>query len=94
MIEDISLGLLFRIASAIIVLWGASVAMRRLGTIWPFLPLFVYFIGLAATAAAEFYEIFITDLQTVFDAIFLIFYIWIFIVMIMLARKNHTDTNI
>lgn len=94
MIEGITLQLVIRIVAAIIVLWFTSVHIREHKIIWPYVPLFIYFVALTATAAAEFYEIFSTDLQTIFDALFLVFYIWLLLVIIALLRKNQHDTNI
>lgn len=93
MIENITVQLAIRIVAAIIVLWFASIAIRREGVVWPFAPLFVYFVALDSTAAAEFYEIFSTDLQTIFDTMFLIFYIWLLAVVIAIVRRSENNPN-
>lgn len=94
MIEGITLQLVIRIVAAVIVLWFASVHIREHKVMWPYVPLFIYFTALASTASAEFYGIFITDLQTIFDALFLVFYIWLLLVIVALLRKNQHNTNI
>ena len=57
MIEGITLQLILRISAAILMLWFTSLAIRRSRMIWPFGPLFIYFLALCATASAEFYDI-------------------------------------
>lgn len=79
---------MIRIASSIILLWGVSLAIRRHRLFWPFFPLIIYFIGISGTASAEFYKIFIHQLQIIFDSIFLIFYIWTLVVILLLIKKK------
>lgn len=88
MIEGITISLIIRVATSIILLWGTSLAIRRSGLFWPFLPLIVYFIGLSGSASAEFYEIFNNQLQVIFDTIFLVFYIWMLVVVLQLIKKR------
>lgn len=88
MIEGITLQLVIRIVTAIIVLWFASVHIRNHKIIWPYAPIFIYFVALAATAASEFYEIFNSQLQIIFDAVFLVFYIWTLVVILRLIKKR------
>lgn len=88
MIEGITILLILRVATSIILLWGTSLAIRRSGLFWPFFPLIIYFIGISGTASAEFYEVFNNQLQAVFDSIFLIFYIWTLVVILLLIKKR------
>ncbi len=88
MIEGITLQLILRISAAILMLWFMSLAIRRSRMIWPFLPLFIYFIALCAAASAEFYEVFNTDLQALSDAVFLIFYVWMLAVLIRIIKRT------
>ncbi|KKU86790.1 MAG: hypothetical protein UY16_C0048G0005 [Candidatus Gottesmanbacteria bacterium GW2011_GWA2_47_9] len=88
MIEGITLQLILRISAAILMLWFVSLSIRRTRIMWPFLPLFIYFLALCTTASAEFYEVFNTDLQALSDAVFLIFYIWMLAVLIRIIKRT------
>lgn len=88
MIELATISIAIRVASAILLLWGVSVAVRRHRLFWPFLPLVLYFIGISAMASAEFYEIFVNQLQIIFDSIFLLFYVLTLIVVLVLIKKS------
>lgn len=94
MIEEIPVSTALRVVAAVLVLWFTSVHIREHKIIWPYAPLFIYFTALATTASAEFYGIFITDIQTIFDAMFLVFYIWLLVVITVVVRKNKYDTKV
>lgn len=88
MIELTDISIAIRVASAILLLWSMSLAVRHHRLFWPFIPLILYFIGISAMASAEFYEIFVNQLQVIFDSIFLIFYMLTLVVILMLIRKS------
>lgn len=88
MIDGTILQLIMRLLAAILTLWFASMAMRRERVMWPFTPLIIYAIALDMTAAGDFYQIFLSNFHTIMDALFLVAYMSMLLVIISVHNKR------